>query len=116
MHFHRIASAYEIRIPAAALEEPFSLLLRNSCEHRRIVDFVSVQVQNRKNRTVVFCAQKLVGMPSGRKRSGFGLAVSDNTGGNQVRIVKNRAESVCQRIAEFSALVDGARSLRCHMA
>lgn len=51
-------------------------------------------------------------MPTGRQRPGFGLAVSDNATGQQIRIVEDRPVRVRDGVPQFSAFVDRARSLR----
>ena len=50
-------------------------------------------------------------MPAGRQRPGFGLAVADHDGGDQVRIVEDGAVGVGEGIAELSPLADGAGGL-----
>src|SRR6266851_6871348 len=51
-------------------------------------------------------------MPTRRQGPGLGLAVPNDAGGEQLRVVKHRAVSVGQRVAQFAALVDGTRRLR----
>ena len=46
-------------------------------------------------------------MPGGRERSGFRFAITDHTGDDQIRVVEYRAEGVAERVAEFSALMNG---------
>ena len=55
-------------------------------------------------------------MPARRQRPGLGLAVADDAGDDEVRVVEGRAIGVRQRVAEFAALVDRARRLRRDMA
>ena len=47
---------------------------------------------------------------------GFGLAVADDAGDDQIGIVEGRAIGVRKRIAKFAAFVDGTRRFRRHMA
>ena len=47
----------------------------------------------------------------GRQRAGLGLAVADDAGDDQVRVVEGRAVGVRQRVAELAALVDRAGRL-----
>jgi hypothetical protein len=51
-------------------------------------------------------------MPRGCQRSGFSLAISDDAGDDEIRIIEYRPERMAERIAEFAALVDRARALR----
>ena len=55
-------------------------------------------------------------MPGCRQRSGFGLAVADDAGDDEIGIVEGRAEGMDQRIAELAAFVDRARRLGRDMA
>jgi hypothetical protein len=55
-------------------------------------------------------------MPRGRHRAGFGLAIADDAGGDEVRIVEHRAIGVRQRITELAPLMDRARRLGRGMA
>lgn len=50
-------------------------------------------------------------LDSRRRRAGLGLAVADNAGDDQVGVVHDGAERDGQRVAQLSALVDGAGSL-----
>ncbi len=51
-------------------------------------------------------------MPTGGTGSGFGFAVSDDAGDDQIGIVVGRAVGVQKRVAEFAAFVNGAGSFR----
>ena len=73
-------------------------------------------MEDGKNRSIPCGIEEFVGMPTGRKRSGFRFAVADNTAGQQVRIVKDRAISMRQRVTKFSPLVNGTWGLRRIMA
>ena len=50
------------------------------------------------------------------KRSCLRLAVADHAGGDQIGIVRHRAEGVGEEVAQLTALVNGAGGLRRHMA
>jgi hypothetical protein len=43
--------------------------------------------------------------------SGLRLAVADDAGDDEIRVVEHRAERMAQRVAELAALVDRARAL-----
>ena len=60
--------------------------------------------------------EKLVGVPGGRERTGFRLTVADDAGDDQVGIVVCRPIGVRDRIPQFAAFVNGAGSLRRHVA
>ena len=73
-------------------------------------------MQDRQHRAVARRVQELVGVPAGGQRPGFRLAVADDAGDDQIRIVEGRAIGMQQRIAQFAALVDGAGRFRRHVA
>ena len=52
-------------------------------------------------------------MPARRERAGLGLAVADDAGDEEIRVVERRAEGVRQGVAELTAFVDRAGCLRC---
>ena len=116
MHHFRLFALDEQRRPAAAPKELFQFLVLDAGEDRRIADLEAVEVQDRQNRAVRDRIEKFVGLPGGRQGARFGLAVADDAGDDEPRIVERGAEGVAQRISEFAALVDGARRRRRDMA
>ena len=95
------------------MEEIHHLFMRHACEDGRVCNLVSVQMQNRKNCTVADRIQELIALPGGGKRAGLRLAVTNGNSGNQIRIIEYSSECMRNGIAELTALVDGAGSLRC---
>jgi hypothetical protein len=81
-------------------------------QHRQIGDLQPVEMQVWKNRAVVRGVQKFVGVPTGGQRSSFSLAVADDAGDDQMRIVEGRAISVEQGIPRPGATSDRARSAK----
>ncbi len=116
VHQLGVVTLHEIRGPAAAFQELLELLVLDACEHSRVTDLEAVEVQDRQYRAVGDRIKKLVGLPRGGKRSGLRLAVADDAGHDQARIVECGAECVAERIAEFAALMDRARRRWCHVA
>ena len=55
-------------------------------------------------------------MPTGCERTGLGLAVPDDAGHDQVRVVEGGAVGVDQRVPEFATFVDRPRGLGCDVA
>ena len=110
MHRFGLVSFDEIWFPAVPGKELGQFLVVHAGQHGGIRDLVAVQMKDRQHRAVARRIQKLVAMPTRGQRSGFGLAVSDDATGEQVRIVEDRAAGVHDRVAEFSAFVDRARS------
>ena len=81
-----------------------------------VCDLVAVQVQDGQHRSVVCWGEELVELPGGGQRAGLGLAVAHHGGGDEAGVIRHGAEGVGQRVAQLAALVDGAGSLRRHMA
>src|SRR6185437_8010469 len=85
-------------------------------QHRRIGDLETVEMKDGKNRTIARGVEEFVGVPTGSQRASFRFAVTDDASDNQIRFVEGRAIGMDQRIAEFSAGVNGTRRLRRDMA
>ena len=116
VHLLRLAAFHETRFPAAAAEEAFNLFVAHAGEDGGVGDFKTVQMQDRQHRTVGDRVHEFVAVPRGRQRPGFGLAVADDAGCNEIGVIRHGAEGVGKGIAQFAALVDGAGSLGRHMA
>ena len=98
----------KIGLIAVAFEQFVEFFVRNSRQDRGAGDFVAVQVQDRQDDAVVDGIEELVRVPACGQRSGFGLAVADHAGDEEVGIVEGRAVGVREGIAEFAAFVDRA--------
>ena len=107
VHIHRVVAFNEVRLPAAAVEEAFHFVVRNTREDGRIVDLVTVEVQDGEHRAVACGVEEFIGMPCGRKRTRFRFAVSDGDRRDQVGVVEHRAECVGNGVTELAAFVDG---------
>ena len=116
MHQRRIVALDEMRIVAIAAQQLGQFLAADARQHRRIGDLEAVQMKDRKHRAIARRVEKLVGVPAGGQRAGFRLAVADDAGDDQIRIVESGAIGVEQRIAQFAAFMNGARRFRRHMA
>ena len=76
------------RLVSIAAHQRLELVLRDAGEDGRVRDLVAVQVQDRQHCAVGTRVQELVGVPARRERAGLGLAVADDAGNQQVRIVE----------------------------
>ena len=94
VHRQRVVALDEVGLPAASQEEVLQLLVGHAAEHCGIADFVAVQVQNRQHGAVAHGVQELVALPAGGQGAGLGLAVADGDRGDQVGVIKHRAEGV----------------------
>ena len=88
----------------------------NARQHRRVGDLVAVEVQDGQHRAVARRVQEFVGIPARRQRPGFGLAVANDAGHDQTRVVKGSAVGMGERIAQLAAFVDRAWGLGRDMA
>ena len=86
--------------------------LRDAGEEAGVGDLVAVQVQDRQHAAVAGRVEELVAVPAGGERPGLGLAVADDAGDDQVRVVERGPVGVAQGVAELAALVDAAGRLR----
>ncbi len=100
---------------SVAGQERSQLIVADASQNRRISDLVTVEMQDRQDGAIACRIHELVGVPGRGQRTGLCLAVADHTSHQQVRVVESSAVGVCQRVAELTPLVDGARCLRCHM-
>ena len=112
VHLLRVVPSTKIGRPAVADEQALQLLVGDPGQDRRLGDLEAVEVEDRQDRAVGDGVEELVGMPGGGQRAGLGLAVADDAGDDQVRVVERRAEGMADRIAQLAALVDRARRLR----
>ena len=115
MHNFRLGTFHEIWFIAVAGKKVLKLFVGYAGKDRRIGNLVAVQMKDGQYRAVADGIQKLVRMPRGGQRPGFGLAVSHDAGDEQVGIIESRAECVRNRIAELATLVDRTRCLRCNV-
>ena len=116
VHRRGIAAFHEVRLVAVADEERFELFVADARQDGGVGDLVAVQVENRQHRTVASRVEELVRVPGGRERTGLCLAVADDAGDDQIRIVEGHAVGVRQAVAELSPLVNRPRGLRRHVA
>ncbi len=111
MHRVRRVALDEIGRVAVAAKEVIELLMADAGEDAGVGDLVAVEMQDRQDDTVGRRIEELVGVPAGRERSGLGFAVAHDAGDDEIGIVEGRAIGVRERVAEFTAFMDGARRL-----
>ena len=69
-------------------------------------------MKDRKDRAVANRIKKLTDVPGSGKWAGLSLAIANNGGDNQIRIIKCSPTSVGQDIPEFAPFMDRARRFR----
>ena len=112
VHRHRLIAFDDVDRVTAAVQERLELVVRNTREHGRSGDLVTVQVQDRQHSAVADRIEELVRVPAGRQRSGLRFTVADDARDQQIGVVECGAERVRERVTQSSALVDRARRLR----
>ena len=103
-------------LPSLTVQEVDDVLVAAAPQHRRACDLRPVDVEYGQDGAVTSRIEKCRELPGCGERTGFGLAVADDTGHRQVGPIECRAACVHQRVAQFSALVDAARGLNAHVA
>ena len=111
-----VLALHDQRVPAEALEELRQLLVGHRLVDRGVGDLEAVHVQDRQHRAGGGRVEELVGVPGARRGAGLRLAVADDAGRDQVRVVERRAERGGERVAQLAALVDRARHDRGEVA
>src|SRR5512142_3146590 len=103
MHRLRLMSFDKMRLISVAAKQVYQLVLRKPRKDSWVCYFVAIQMQDRQHSSVPGWIEELVRVPTGGQWPRLGLALSNNTAGQQVRIVEYRSECVYERIAQFSA-------------
>ena len=83
-----------MRVVAVAEKNPMSSSPIDARQQGGIGDFEAVEMQDRQHRAVARGVEEFVGVPTCRKRTGFGFAVADDAGDDQIGIVEGRAIGV----------------------
>ena len=115
-HGRRIRALDDDRVPALAGQVGLDVLVAGPTEDGRPRDLVAVQLQDRQDRSVAPGIEEGRDLPRRREGTRLGLAVTDDAGDEQVRVVEGGACRVHQRVAELAALVDAAGRLHADVA
>ena len=116
VHRHGIVAFDEVRFPAATVEEIDQFLVGHASEDSRVGNFISIQIEDGQYDTVCNRIDEFIALPRRCQRSRFGFAITYDSSGNQVGIVKNSPTGVGNRITQFAAFMDGARCFRSAVA
>ena len=106
MHFFRFVSLDKIWSIAITAEQLIQLLVADTGENAGIGDLIAIQMENRQNCAVARRIQELIGMPARRQRSSLRLAIADNAGHDQIRIIESGSIGVRKGVAELTAFVN----------
>ena len=104
------ATFEEQRCVPIADHERAKLILADARKNGGVRDLVPVEVENRQHNAVVLRVDEFVRVPARRERASLGFAVAHDRKGDLIGIVEHRTVRVRERVAELTALVDGARS------
>ena len=116
VNYQRVIAFYIIWLVAKAFKHSLKVLLFDTGKNCRVGNFVTIEVQNRQNGTITRRIDKFIALPCGCQRAGFCFAITDNTQGQQIRIVKDSAKGMSKRIPQFTTFMDGAGGFRRAMA
>ena len=94
MHLFRLIPFHKVRRPATAAQELIQLLVLDTRQNCWVADLVTIEVQDRQDGTVRDRVEKLVGLSGSRQGGRFRFTVADDTGDNQLGIVKGGSEGV----------------------
>lgn len=86
--------------------------MTDSSQDRRVVDLVTIQMQDRQNGTISDGVQELGTMPACRKWTCLSFSVADYCQCDEVWVVEDGSEGMGDRVSKFTTLVDTARGLR----
>src|SRR5580693_4823738 len=111
MHALGFVALHKVWFVTISGEQVREFLIAQTPKHRGIRDLIAIQMKNGQHRSIPRGIEKLIGMPTGRERSGFGLSVSDNATGQQIRVVENRSIGVRDGVPQLSPFVNRAGSL-----
>ena len=96
-------------LPAVAVHETDQFFAGNARENGRVVDLVAVQIEDGQHGAVANGIEEFVAVPGGGQRPGFGLAVADHHGHDQIGIVEGGAKRMRDAVAELAAFVNRPR-------
>src|SRR5215208_1100328 len=108
VHAGQVVPLDEVDRVAMPFEYRADLVIGRASQHGGVGDFVAVEVQDREHGTVASRVQEAYALPGALQGSGLGLAVTDDRGDEEVRVIEGRAEGVREDVAELAALVDRA--------
>ena len=106
MHRRRIFALDEVRRVAVPAEQLIQFLVTDPGQDAGVGDLVAVEVQDRQDHAIADRVQELVGVPTRRQRAGLRLAIADDAGDDQVRVVVGGAKRVGEGIAQLATLVN----------
>src|ERR1019366_6649939 len=112
VHLFRLVTFDKERLPAAAPQKLLEFLILDAGQHGRVADLVSIQVQDRQDRSVANRGKEIVRLPGRRQRTRLCLAVADDARNDQAGIVERGTEGVTERVTQLTAFVDRPWSRR----
>ena len=112
MHNFRVVALNKVGLIASTHIESLQVGVTGASLSGRPRDLVPIEMKDWQNRAVSHRIEEVDRLPASFQRAGLGLAIADDAGDNQIRIVEGRAEGVNQRVTKLSALVHGVRDVR----
>ena len=106
MHLVRVIAFHKVGCPATAPQELLQFLVFDAGQHGRVADLVAIEVQDRQHGSIGDRVEELVGMPCGRQGTGFRLAIANDTGNNQIRIVESGTKGMHWPTSELATFMN----------
>src|SRR3569833_1465857 len=116
MHVRGIVAFDKVGRPAVAFEQLLEFVVGDTSQDRRVGDLVAIKVEDWQDGAGGGGIEELVRVPGRRQWPRLGFAVANDTGGDEVGVVEDRAERVAQRISELSPFMDRPGALGRDMA
>ena len=105
-----------MRFVSVSVHQRRQFVITNARQHRWAGNFVSVQMQNGQHHSITQNVHEFVRMPTRGQRTGFGFTIANHATHQQVGIIKRCAKRMQQRVAEFTAFVNGTGGFWCNVA
>jgi hypothetical protein len=97
-------------------EQGYKLFVVHASVNGAFGDLKPIHMYNRENRARFSGIDVLVRMPGSGGRAGLGLAITNDTGNNKMRIIHDSAKRNTEGVAEFATLMNGSGGFGIDMA
>ena len=96
MHLLRVIAFNKVRRPAAASKKLLQFLMLDTGQDGRVADLIAIEVEDWQHSSISNGVEKFVGLPCSCQRTGFRFAVADDTGDNQIGVVKHGSKGMAE--------------------
>ena len=106
VNLRRVAAAHDTNLVAVAGEQVSQGLVAHAPKQGGAGEFVAIDVQNRQHRPRRSRVEVIIGMPGSSQRTGFGFAIANDAGHQQVGVVEGGSIGMGEAIAQFAPLLN----------